>query len=60
VAADRPRGGRRARRALATLRDKGFNFDPDQSSDHYTTENGWKVDDYAQPLPPEPPGPPGP
>ncbi len=60
MAADRPRGGRRARRALAALRDKGFNFDPDQSSDHYTTENGWKVDDYAQPLPPEPPGPPVP
>ena len=52
--------GRRARRALEALRDKGFNFDPDQRSDHYTTENGWKVDDYAQPLPPEPPGPPVP
>ena len=57
MAADRPRGGRRARRALATLRDKGFNFDPDQA-EHFTTANGWHVDDYRQPLPPEPPGPP--
>ncbi|HEX7147319.1 MAG TPA: DUF1990 domain-containing protein, partial [Actinomycetota bacterium] len=56
MTADRPRGGRRA---LAALRDRGFNFDPDQR-DHYTTENGWKVDDYLQPLPPEPPGPPAP
>jgi uncharacterized protein (UPF0548 family) len=65
VAADRPPGGRRARRsdrlsrALAALADKGLNFDPDQA-DHFTGENGWQVDDYAQPLPPEPPGPPAP
>jgi hypothetical protein len=59
MAADRRRGGRRARRALEALADKGVNFDSDQS-DHYTTENGWKVDDYLQPLPPEPPGPPVP
>ena len=59
MAADRPRGGRRARRALEALAGKGFNFDPDQG-DHYTAENGWKVDDYLQPLPPEPPGPPAP
>ena len=64
MAADRP-GGRRARRpdrltrALAALADKGFNFEPDQA-DHFTTANGWHVDDYAQPLPPEPPGPPRP
>ena len=56
MAADRRRGGRRALEALAG---KGFNFDPDQS-EHYTTENGWKVDDYLQELPPEPPGPPAP
>jgi uncharacterized protein (UPF0548 family) len=56
VAADR-RGRSRARRALAALADKGLNFDPDQA-EHFTTANGWHVDDYTQPLPPEPPGPP--
>jgi uncharacterized protein (UPF0548 family) len=55
VAADRPR----ARRALAALAGKGFNFDPGQA-EHYTTDNGWKVDDYLQALPPEAPGPPAP
>ena len=65
MAADRPPGHRRARRsdrltqALAALADKSFNFDPDQA-EHFTGENGWHVDDYAQPLPPEPPGPPAP
>ena len=65
MAADRPAGrGRdrrsdRAARALAALRDKAYNFDPDQA-DHFTTASGWHVDDYAQPLPPEPPGPPAP
>jgi uncharacterized protein (UPF0548 family) len=59
VAADRRRGSRRGRRALAALAGKGFNFDPDQR-EHFTTANGWKVDDYAQPLAPEPPGPPRP
>ena len=59
MAADRRPGGPRARRALEALRDKTFNFDPDQH-DHFTTANGWKVDDYLQPLPPEPPGPPRP
>jgi uncharacterized protein (UPF0548 family) len=59
VAARRPRAGRRARRALAALADKGFNFDPDRR-EHLTTERGWTIDDYAQPLPPEPPGPPRP
>jgi uncharacterized protein (UPF0548 family) len=58
VAAER-RGGRGARRALAALADKRFNFDPDQA-DHFTTANGWHVDDYLQTLPPEPPGPPRP
>jgi uncharacterized protein (UPF0548 family) len=55
VAADRPR----ARRALAALAGKGFNFDPDQS-EHLTTGNGWRIDDYLQALPPEAPGPPAP
>jgi uncharacterized protein (UPF0548 family) len=59
VAADRRRGGRRARRALAALRDKAYNFDPGKA-ERFTTQNGWHVDDYAQPLPPEPPGPPVP
>ena len=59
MAADRRLGSPRARRALAALRDKAYNFDPDQA-DHFTTASGWHVDDYAQPLPPEPPGPPVP
>jgi uncharacterized protein (UPF0548 family) len=64
VAADRPRDSRlrrsdRLTRALAALADKGLNFDPDQA-EHFTTEHGWHVDDYTQPLPPEPPGPPVP
>jgi uncharacterized protein (UPF0548 family) len=59
VADDRRRGGSRARRALAALADEGFNFDPDQA-EHFTTANGWHVDDYIQPLPPEPAGPPAP
>jgi uncharacterized protein (UPF0548 family) len=59
VTADHRRGGSRARRALAALADKGFNFEPDQA-ERFTTANGWHVDDYAQPLPPEPPGPPAP
>ena len=59
MAADRSQGGRRARKALAALAGKGFNFDPDQR-EQFTTANGWHVDDYAQPLPPEPPGPPAP
>jgi uncharacterized protein (UPF0548 family) len=59
VAAERHRGSRRARRALAALAGKGLNFDPDRFED-FTSANGWHVDDYAQPLPPEPPGPPVP
>jgi len=59
VAADRHPGSPRARRALAALAGKGLNFDPDQA-EHFTTGNGWKVDDYLQPLSPEPPGPPRP
>ena len=59
MAADRHLGSPRARRALAALAGMGFNFDPDQA-EHFTTANGWKVDDYLQPLPPEPPGPPRP
>jgi uncharacterized protein (UPF0548 family) len=58
VAADR-RLGARARDALAGLADKGLNFDPDRRQ-QVTGANGWKVDDYLQPLPPEPPGPPRP
>ena len=59
MAADRPRGSPRLRRALAELAGRGFNFDPDPG-DHYTAGNGWKIDDYLQPLPAEPPGPPVP
>jgi uncharacterized protein (UPF0548 family) len=44
-----------ARRALDELHDKGLNFDLEQRT-QFTPENGWRVDDYRQPLPPEPPG----
>ena len=60
MAADRPRGrSDRVTRALAALAGKGVNFDPDQT-EHVTTADGWKIDDYLQPLPSEPPGPPRP
>jgi uncharacterized membrane protein/uncharacterized protein (UPF0548 family) len=44
-----------ARRALDELHDKGLNFDLEQRT-QFTPENGWRVDDYRQPLPPEPAG----
>jgi uncharacterized protein (UPF0548 family) len=47
--------GDTARRALDKLHDKGLNFDLERRGD-FTPENGWHVDDYRQPLPPEPPG----
>lgn len=46
-----------SRKALDQLHDKGLNFDIDKRG-QFTPENGWQVDDYRQPLPPEPPGPP--
>lgn len=49
----------RARRALDQLHDKGYNFDV-EGRHELTSEHGWHVDDYSQPLPPEPPGPPVP
>jgi uncharacterized membrane protein/uncharacterized protein (UPF0548 family) len=47
--------GDATRRALDELHDKGLNFHLEQRSD-FTPANGWNVDDYRQPLPPEPPG----
>jgi uncharacterized protein (UPF0548 family) len=47
--------GDAARRALDELHDKGLNFDLGRRGE-FTPENGWHVDDYRQPLPPEPPG----
>jgi uncharacterized membrane protein len=47
--------GDAARRALDELHDKGLNFDLERRS-QFTPGNGWRVDDYRQPLPPEPPG----
>ena len=47
--------GDAARRAIDELHDKGLNFDLERR-DQFTPENGWHVDDYRQPLPPEPPG----
>jgi uncharacterized protein (UPF0548 family) len=48
-----------ARRALDELHDKGLNFDRDRP-EQFTPANGWRIDDYCQPLPVEPPGPPRP
>ena len=47
--------GDATRRALDELHDKGLNFDLERRGE-FTPENGWHVDDYRQPLPPEPPG----
>ena len=49
----------RARRALDALHARKLNFDPTRVAE-LTTERGWRIDDYRQPLPPEPPGPPAP
>jgi uncharacterized protein (UPF0548 family) len=40
---------------LATLQDRPLNFDPDAP---HPPEQGWRVDDYCEPLPREAPGPP--
>jgi uncharacterized membrane protein/uncharacterized protein (UPF0548 family) len=47
--------GDAARRVLDELHDKGLNFDLERR-DQFTPANGWNVDDYRQPLPPEPAG----
>ncbi len=38
---------------LAALEGRPLNYDPDQPHDE---ANGWRVDDYCEPLPSEPPG----
>ena len=48
-----------ARAILDDLHERGLNFDLGPR-DGFTSENGWKVDDYCQPLPSEDPGPPAP
>jgi uncharacterized protein (UPF0548 family) len=40
---------------LAALRGKGLNYDPDAP---HPPEQGWRIDDYREPLPREAPGPP--
>jgi uncharacterized protein (UPF0548 family) len=40
---------------LAALRDLPVNYDPDAP---HPPDQGWRYDDYCQPLPAEPPGPP--
>jgi uncharacterized protein (UPF0548 family) len=47
----------RARRALDALHAKPLNFEA-ANTRGLTTQGGWRIDDYRQPLPPEPPGPP--
>jgi uncharacterized protein (UPF0548 family) len=55
----RPLGDPSARRLLDALHDKALNFElGDRSS--FTPGNGWKVDEYCQPLPSEPAGDPVP
>ncbi|HEX2024330.1 MAG TPA: DUF1990 family protein [Acidimicrobiales bacterium] len=48
-----------AKRALDELHDESLNFDLRQRAE-FTPENGWTIDEYVQPLPPEEPGPPEP
>ena len=60
VAADRLPRGRRPARALDGAGRQGASTSTPTRPSHFTTANGWHVDDYAQPLPPEPPGPPAP
>jgi uncharacterized protein (UPF0548 family) len=48
-------GDRGARAALHALHDKRLNFDPPARNADLAA-NGWRLDDYCQPLPPEPPG----
>ena len=45
----------RARQALADLAGRSLNFDPAALAG-VGEHNGWHVDDYREPLPPEPPG----
>src|ERR671932_2366887 len=40
---------------LASLRGRPVNYDPDAP---HRPEDGWRHDDYCEPLPPAPPGPP--
>jgi uncharacterized protein (UPF0548 family) len=49
----------RARKALDELHDTELNFDLDQR-DRFTSDTGWRFDEYRQPLPKEDPGPPVP
>jgi uncharacterized protein (UPF0548 family) len=53
-----PLSAERARAALAELRRRELNFDPDRVDPR--PQDGWHVDDLVQPLPGEPPGPPRP
>jgi uncharacterized protein (UPF0548 family) len=45
----------RAQRALAELAGRPLNVDPEELA-AASPRNGWHVDDYRRPLPPEPPG----
>jgi len=45
----------RAQRALAQLADRPLNLDPAELA-AASTQTGWHIDDYHQPLPAEPPG----
>jgi uncharacterized protein (UPF0548 family) len=59
MAAERRLGDPKAMATLRALHDKPLNFDLAER-ESFTSETGWRVDDYCQPLPPEQPGPPEP
>jgi uncharacterized protein (UPF0548 family) len=48
-----------ARQLLDQLHAKALNFNI-AARETFTPENGWHIDEYTQPLPPEPPGTPAP
>jgi uncharacterized protein (UPF0548 family) len=50
-------GDLRPRKALEALHAKPLNFDAARMAD-FGAEDGWRIDDYRQPLPAEPAGPP--
>jgi uncharacterized protein (UPF0548 family) len=56
---ERKLGDPRALAALHALHDRPVNFDLEQRAS-FSTENGWRVDDYCQSLPAESPGAPVP
>ena len=57
--ADRGLGDAEVQRKLAALRRAPYNYDASRGAER-TASNGWRSDDFCQPLPSELPGPPEP